>query len=164
MRLLREPWPPFSACTVRTNLKNRRGQRVLRNLKLLKIRRPQAGRTPNFSPCLSASYLRILSGDGVREGHPPAELCLVCHSQERGTLLSQFPRRSSPAVAFRDTSPVKVFLPGLFSLFLGGCGLIPRIELPVSMASSFRSKPCRISSSKASSPLRWYNTKSTNSS
>ena len=58
-------------------------------------------------------------------------LCLVCQPQERGTLLSQLPRRNSPAIALRDTAPVKIFLPRLLPFFLGRRRLVPGIELPV---------------------------------
>ena len=58
-------------------------------------------------------------------------LCLVCQPQERGTLLSQLPRRNSPSIALRNTAPVKVFLSCLFPFYLGRCRFIPGIELPV---------------------------------
>ena len=58
-------------------------------------------------------------------------LCLVLQQQERGTLLSQLPRRSSPAIALRNAAPVKIFLPRLFAFFLGRGSLIAGIELPV---------------------------------
>ena len=58
-------------------------------------------------------------------------LCLVCQQQERGTLLSQFPRRSSPSVALRHSTPVKILLPRLLPFFFGGSSLIPGIDLPV---------------------------------
>ena len=57
--------------------------------------------------------------------------CLVCQPQERGTLLSQLPMRSSPAIALRHSTAVKILLPRLFAFFLGRCRLIPGIELPV---------------------------------
>ena len=56
---------------------------------------------------------------------------LVCQPQERGTLLSQLPRRNSPAIALRDTATVKIFLPRLFTLVLSRCRFVPGIELPV---------------------------------
>ncbi len=57
--------------------------------------------------------------------------CLVCQPQERGTLLSQFPWRNSPAIALRNAAPVKIFLPRLFAFFLGRCRFVLGIELPV---------------------------------
>ena len=57
--------------------------------------------------------------------------CLVCQPQERGTLLSQLPRRNSPAIALRNAAPVKVFLPRLFAFFLSGCRFVAGIKLPV---------------------------------
>ena len=69
-------------------------------------------------------------GTGDARGQQPMH-CLVCQQQERGTLLSQPPRRSSPAIALRDAAPVKIFLPRLLPFFLGRCRLIPGIELPV---------------------------------
>lgn len=56
---------------------------------------------------------------------------LVCQTQERGTLLLSLPRGNSPAVALGHTPAVKIFLPSLFTLFLGGCDLVLRIELTV---------------------------------
>ena len=35
-------------------------------------------------------------------------LCLVCQQQERGTLLSQLPRRSRPAIALRHSTASKI--------------------------------------------------------
>lgn len=58
-------------------------------------------------------------------------LYLVCQQQERGTLLSQFPRRSSPSVALRHSTPVKILLPRLLPFFFVGSGFVPGIELPV---------------------------------
>ena len=57
--------------------------------------------------------------------------CLVCQPQERGTLLSQLPRRNSPTIALRNAAPVKIFLPCLFAFFLSRCRFVPGIELPV---------------------------------
>ena len=57
--------------------------------------------------------------------------CLVCQPQERGTLLSQLPRRNSPTIALRNAAPVKIFLPCLFAFFLSWCRFVPGIELPV---------------------------------
>ena len=57
--------------------------------------------------------------------------CLVCQPQERGTLLSQLPRRNRPAIALRNAAPVKVFLPRLPPFFLGRGSLIAGIELSV---------------------------------
>ena len=57
--------------------------------------------------------------------------CLVCQPQERGTLLSQLPRRNCPAIALRNAAPVKIFLPRLLPFFFVGSGFVPGIELPV---------------------------------
>lgn len=56
---------------------------------------------------------------------------LVCQPQERGTLLSQLPRRNSPAIALRNAAPVKVFLPRLLPFFFGRSCFVPGIELPI---------------------------------
>ena len=86
---------------------------------------------------LSAIHLKIcgfFDGDGdVRgcEGLCQPMLYLVCQQQERGTLLSQFPRRSSPSVALRHSTPVKILLPRLLPFFFVGSGFVPGIELPV---------------------------------
>ena len=72
----------------------------------------------------------FFDGDGDARGQQPMRV-LVCQPQERGTLLSQLPRRNSPTIALRNAAPVKVFLPCLFPFFLGRCRLIPGIELPV---------------------------------
>ena len=58
-------------------------------------------------------------------------LYLVCQQQERGTLLSQLPRRSCPAIALRYSTPVKILLPRLLPFFFVGSSLIPGIDLPV---------------------------------
>ncbi len=58
-------------------------------------------------------------------------LCLVCQQQERGTLLSQLPRRSRPAIALRHSTAVKILLSCLIPLLFGRRGLVPGIELPV---------------------------------
>ena len=60
-----------------------------------------------------------------------ANTCLVCHPQERGTLLSYLPRRSSPTIALRHSTAVKIFPPCLFPLVLGGGCFILRVELSV---------------------------------
>ena len=57
--------------------------------------------------------------------------CLVRQQQERGTLLSQFPRRSRPAIALRHSTAVKILLPCLLLLFFGRRGFVPGIELSV---------------------------------
>ena len=58
-------------------------------------------------------------------------LYLVCQQQERDTLLSQFPRRSSPAIALRYPTAVKILLPCLFPFLFGGSSLVPGIDLQV---------------------------------
>ena len=83
---------------------------------------------------LSAIHLKVcgfFDGDGGYEGLCQAMLCLVRQQQERGTLLSQFPRRSRPAIALRHSTAVKILLPCLLLLFFGRRGFVPGIELSV---------------------------------
>ena len=67
---------------------------------------------------------------GNARGQQPMH-CLVCQPQERGTLLSQLPRRSRPAIALRHSTSVKILLPCLFPFLFGGSGLVLGIELSV---------------------------------
>ena len=73
----------------------------------------------------------FFDGDGSCVGSADKPFCFVCQPQERGTLLSQFPRRSSPSVALRHSTPVKILLPRLLPFFFGGSSLVPGIDLPV---------------------------------
>ena len=71
-------------------------------------------------------HLKICSffdEDGSCVGSADNPFRLVCQPQERGTLLSSLPGRGSPAVAFGYAPAVKIRLPRLFPLFLGGCPL-----------------------------------------
>lgn len=93
---------------------------------------PPTGRENFENPLRHPSQnLRVFRWRRGCEGLCQPMLYLVCQQQERGTLLSQFPRRSSPSVALRHSTPVKILLPRLLPFFFVGSGFVPGIELPV---------------------------------
>ena len=93
--------------------------------------RPQAEKIWEILSAIHLKLCGFFDGDGRYEGLCQPVLCLVCQQQERGTLLSQLPRRSRPAIALRHSTASKILLPCLFPFFFGGSGLVLGIELSV---------------------------------
>ena len=70
--------------------------------------RPQAEKIWEILSAIHLKLCGFFDGDGRYEGLCQPVLCLVCQQQERGTLLSQLPRRSRPAIALRHSTASKI--------------------------------------------------------
>ena len=118
MRLLRKPMPCLQPVQVLQN--TAWSLPVLRN-----IHRPLSERNRHYF----SQTVRFKSGDlqrgrEMRWGLCQPMLCLVCHSQERGTLLSSLPRRSCPPETLRNSTLIQITLAGCFSLLRGRGSLV----------------------------------------
>ena len=123
MRLLREPMPCLQPVQVLQN--------TARSLPVLRYNhRPLSERNYNhFSQTVRFKPADFQRGREMRWGLLcQLTFCLVCHSQERGTLLSSLPRRSSPAVALGNTTLIQIALTSCFTFFWGKGGFVFGIQ------------------------------------
>ena len=112
MRLLREPMPCLQPVQVLQN--------TARSLPVLRYNhRPLSERNYNhFSQAVRFKSADFQRGREMRWGLlRQLTFCLVCHSQERGTLLSSLPRRSCPSEALWNSTLIQITLTGFFSFF-----------------------------------------------
>ena len=119
MRLLREPMPCLQPVQVLQN--------TARSLPVLRYNhRPLSERNYNhFSQAVRFKSADFQRGREMRWGLlRQLTFCLVCISQERGTPLSSFPRRSCPSEALRNSTLIQITLAGCFSFFQGRSSLV----------------------------------------
>ena len=119
MRLLREPMPCLQPVQVLQN--------TARSLPVLRYNhRPLSERNYNhFSQAVRFKSADFQRGREMRWGLlRQLTFCLVCHSQERGTLLSSLPRRSCPPETLRNSTLIQIMLAGCFSFFQGRGSLV----------------------------------------